>query len=101
MPRFEMHLMFTERDDDSVETSEIEMVCWVNDSTNLAEVQDRANEVIHDHLEEAEKEILFGTATILIKGHEVLNIGFRNKDVDPEEINEVVELFGSREETIH
>ncbi len=61
MPRFEMHLMFTERDDDSVETSEIEMVCWVNDSTNLREVQDVANEAIQDHLKK-QKILLFGTA---------------------------------------
>ncbi len=101
MPRFEMYLMFAEKDDNNVETSEYEMVCWVNDPSNMIEVQTAANEVIKDHIEEAEKEVLFGTASVIIEGQEVLNIGFRNKDADPELINEVIELFGSTEETIH
>lgn len=101
MPRFEMYLMFAEKEDNNVETSEYEMVCWVNDPSNMIEVQSAANEVIQDHIEEAEKEVLFGTASVIIEGQEVLNIGFRNKDADPELINEVIELFGSTEETRH
>ena len=101
MPRFEMYLMFAEKEDNNVETSEYEMVCWVNDPSNMIEVQSAANEVIQDHIEEAEKEVLFGTATVMIEGQEVLNIGFRNKDADPELINEVIEVFGSTEETRH
>ena len=101
MPRFEMYLMFAEKEDNNVETSEYEMVFWVNDPSNMIEVQSAANEVIQDHIEEAEKEVLFGTATVMIEGQEVLNIGFRNKDADPELINEVIELFGSTEETRH
>jgi len=93
--------MFAEKDDNNVETSEYEMVCWVNDPSNMIEVQTAANEVIKDHIEEAEKEVLFGTASVIIEGQEVLNIGFRNKDADPELINEVIELFGSTEETRH
>ena len=101
MPRFEMYLIFAEKENNKVETSEYEMVCWVNDPSNMIEVQSAANEVIQDHIEEAEKEVLFGTATVMIEGQEVLNIGFRNKDADPELINEVIELFGSTEETRH
>lgn len=101
MPRFEMYLMFAEKDDNNVETSEYEMVCWVNDPSNMIEVQTAANEVIKDHIEEAEKEVLFGTASVIIEGQEVLNIGFKNKDADPEVINEVIELFGMQGDTIH
>ena len=101
MPRFELYLMFAEKDDNNVETSEYEMVCWVNDPSNMIEVQTAANEVIKDHIEEAEKEVLFGTASVIIEGQEVLNIGFRNKDADPEVINEVIELFGMQGDTIH
>ena len=101
MPRFEMYLMFAEKEDNNVETSEYEMVCWVNDPSNMIEVQSAANEVIQDHIEEAEKEVLFGTATVMIEEQEVLNISFRNKDVDPKLIIEVIELFGSTEETRH
>ena len=101
MPRFEMYLMFAEKDDNNVETSEYEMVCWVNDPSNMIEVQTAANEVIKDHIEEAEKEVLFGTASVIIEGQEVLNSGFRNKDADPEVINEVIELFGMQGDTIH
>jgi hypothetical protein len=101
MPRFEMYLMFAEKENNKVETSEYEMVCWVNDPSNMIEVQSAANEVIQDHIEEAEKEVLFGTATVMIEEQEVLNISFRNKDVDPELIIEVIELFGSTEETRH
>ncbi len=101
MPRFEMYLMFAEKEDNNVETSEYEMVCWVNDPSNMIEVQSAANEVIKDHIQEAEKEVLFGTASVIIEGQEVLNIGFRNKDADPEVINEVIELFGMQGDTIH
>ena len=101
MPRFEMYLMIAEKDGINVETSEIEMVCWVNDPEDLGEVQEVANEVIEEHIHDAENTVLFGTATVIIKGLEVLNIGFRNKEADPEEVDEVIELFGSREETLH
>jgi hypothetical protein len=67
----------------------------------MIEVQSAANEVIQDHIEEAEKEVLFGTATVMIEEQEVLNISFRNKDVDPKLIIEVIELFGLTEETRH
>jgi|TARA_R110002012_G_scaffold9207_4_gene42315 hypothetical protein len=101
MPRFEMYLMFAEDDDGNVEASEIEMVCWVNDPSDLREVQDVANEAIQIHLNEAENPVLFGTALIMVKGKEVLSIGFRNKDADPDEVGEIIELFGIKEETIH
>ena len=101
MPRFEMYLMLAEKNNGSVETSEIKMICWVNDSSNFSEVQDRANEIIEDHLEEADNEVIFGAASVMVKGSEVLNIGFRNKDADPDEVEEVIELFGLQEETVH
>tara|TARA_R100000935_G_scaffold44271_1_gene67139 strand:+ start:1982 stop:2290 length:309 start_codon:yes stop_codon:yes gene_type:complete len=101
MPRFEIYLMFAEKDELTVETSEYKMVCWVKDPSNMVEVQKTANEVIEDHIEDAEKEVLFGTASVMIEGSEVLNIGFRNKDADPDDISEVIELFGIREETRH
>jgi len=37
----------------------------------------------------------------MVKGQEVMNIGFRNKDADPEAVDEIIELFGIKEETIH
>ena len=99
MPRFEMYLMLAEKDESSVETSEIKMICWVNDPNNFSEVQDRANEVIQGYLEDADKEVIFGAASVMMKGQEVLNIGFKNKDSDPEEVDEFIELFGLQEET--
>ena len=45
MPRFEMYLMIAEKSEENIETSEIEMVCWVNDPEDLGEVQEVANEV--------------------------------------------------------
>ena len=101
MPRFEMYLMIAEQDDENIETSEFEMVCWVDDPTDLHEVQEVANDIIQKHVEESEHFVLFGTASVTIRGIEVLNIGFRNKDADPDHVNEVIELFGSEEETIH
>ena len=101
MPRFEMYLVLAEKSNSSVETSEINMICWVNDSDDFSQIQDRANEIIQDHLEEADKEVIFGAASVMVKGSEVLNIGFRNKDADPDEVDEVIELFGLQEETAH
>ena len=103
MPRFEMYIMLAEKNESSFETSEIKMICWVNDQDNFNEVQDRANEIIQDHLDSyyLEKEVIFGAASVMIKGQEVLNIGFKNKDANPDEIDNFIELFGLQEETAH
>jgi hypothetical protein len=44
-----------------------------------------------------------GSATIVIGDMDMLSFGFKNKDVDQEQVDLVVELFGMDEEerTIH
>ena len=102
MPRFEMYLMLAQKKEGNIETSEYEIVCWVDDSSNLRVIQSVANEVINDHIERAENLLLFGTASVRVKGNEVLTIGFRNSEADSEEIDEAIDLFGLHEgETIH
>tara|TARA_R100000951_G_scaffold16512_1_gene12992 strand:+ start:7307 stop:7612 length:306 start_codon:yes stop_codon:yes gene_type:complete len=101
MPRFEMQLMYTETQDGLVETSEFEMICWVKDSSDLEAVQDAANSVIEDHLDEAKNIILFGEARIFVGGSPVMSIGFRNKNADSDEIESVIDLLLSEEEQIH
>ena len=88
-----MYLMFAEKEDNNVETSEYEMVCWVNDPSNMIEVQSAANEVIQDHIEEAEKEVLFGTCDCHDRGTRSFKHWLQKpKIADPELINEVIEI---------
>jgi len=101
MPRFEMHLMVAEKSDDKFETVEYDIVCFVKDPTDMKEVQSSANEIISDHLENAENVVLFGTAVVEVKGEEILNIAFQNKDADQEEVNSIMGLCVLGEETIH
>ena len=38
----------------------------------------------------------------MVHGEEVLNLGFRNNELDPNQINKVIDLFSiEEEETIH
>jgi len=101
MPRFEMHIMIAEKSEDKVETVEYELVCFVNDNSNLNEVESSANDVIREHLEDADNVVLFGTAVIEIKGKEVLNIAFQNKDADQDEVNSIMDLCTIGREIIH
>jgi len=101
MPRFEMYLMLAEKDEDQVETCEYEMICWVKDSTDMTEIEASANKIIKSQIEDAESLVLFGSASIRVKGKEVINIGFRNGEINPDDIDDVIDLFGSNEETIH
>jgi len=101
MPRFEMHPMIAEKSEDKVETIEYELVCFVNDHSDLIEVESSANSVIRDHLEDADNVVLFGTASIEIKGKEVFTIAFQNKDADQDEVNSIMNLCVLGKETIH
>ena len=101
MPRFEMHLTYTEMNDDVIEASEFEMICWVKDPSNLDEVQDTANSIIEERLQEAEHIILFGDATIIVDGDPVMSISFRNKAAESSDIEDVIDLILSGEETVH
>lgn len=101
MPRFEMHLTYTEMNDDIIETSEFEMICWVRNPQDFAEVQDTANNIIEERLEEAEHVVLFGSAIIIVDGDPVMSIAFRNKNADPDDVDDAIELMNATEETIH
>ena len=101
MPRFEMQLMYTEKNNDVIETSEFEMICWVSNSKDMSEVKDAANAVIEECLDEAEHIVLFGEATVIVDGEPIMSIGFRNKNADSGDIDGVIDLLLSGEETIH
>ena len=103
MPRFDLFLVVAGyTPEDEIESNEYEIMCYVKDENDFAEIQKVANEVIQEEIENSDNLILFGTAAAFVRGQEVLNIALRNKDIDPEEVNQVAELFGSTgEETIH
>lgn len=103
MPRFDLFLVVAGyTPDDEIESNEYEIMCYVKDENDFTEIQKVANQVVQEEIENSENVILFGTAAAFVKGREILNIALRNKDKDPEEINEIVELFGSTEgETMH
>ena len=45
--------------------------------------------------------VLFGTAVVEIKGKEVLNIAFQNKEADQDEVNSIMDLCTIGREIIH
>ena len=101
MPRFEMHLMIAEKSENNFETVEYDIVCFVKDPTDMVEIESSANEIITDPLQDAENVVLFGTAVVEIRGQEVFNIAFQNKDANQEEVNRIIDLCILGEETIH
>ena len=101
MPRFEMHLMIAEKSGEKFETVEYDIVCFVKDHTDMVEIESSANEIITDHLQDADNVVLFGTAVIEVKGEELFNIAFQNKDADQEEVNSIMNLCVLGRETIH
>ena len=102
MPRFEMYLfMALEDEDDDVRTEEYEMVCFVNNSLDVDEVTQVAHGVVEKHIEESDGLVLFGTAGVMVKGAEILNLAFRNKDIDSEKIDEIMDLYSHESKTIH
>lgn len=102
MPRFDLYLLLTGyTPDEDIESNEYEIMCYIKVEKDLTEIQRVANEVIQDEIESSENLIIFGTAAAFVKDREVLNIGLRNKDMPEEEVEQVLELFGSYEETMH
>ena len=93
--------MALEDEDDDVRTEEYEMVCFVNNSLDVDEVTQVAHGVVEKHIEEADGLVLFGTAGIIVKGAEILNLAFRNKDIDSEKIDEIMDLYSHESKTIH
>ena len=55
---------------------------------------------IHQRLRKLESQnlIIVGSATIVIGDMDMLSFGFKNKDVDQEQVDLVVELFGIGED---
>ena len=101
MPRFEMYLFMVETDEGKIKSTESEVICWVKNSNDMAEIQSVANKVIHENIEQSEQTIMFGSASIMIRGEEVMNLGFKNNDLDPDEVNSVIDLITAEEETVH
>ena len=93
--------MALEDEDDDVRTEEYEMVCFVNNSLDVDEVTQVAHGVVEKHIEESDGLVLFGTAGIIVKGAEILNLAFRNKDIDSEKIDEIMDLYSHESKTIH
>tara|TARA_R110000824_G_scaffold41699_1_gene123829 strand:- start:87 stop:392 length:306 start_codon:yes stop_codon:yes gene_type:complete len=101
MPRFEMYLFIVETDDGQVQSSEAEVICWVRDSNDMKEIRDAADKVVSDKIESSERVIMFGTATIKVKGEDVMDLSFRNNDLDENEVDRVIDLLSTEEGVVH
>ena len=97
MPRFEMYLFIVETDDGQVQSSEAEVICWVRDSNDMQEIRDAADKVVSDKIESSERVIMFGTATIKVKGEDIMDLSFRNNDLDENEVDRVIDLLSTEE----
>jgi|TARA_R110002050_G_scaffold129976_3_gene251533 hypothetical protein len=101
MPKFKMNIMIAEKDKENFESFEYEVMCWVKDLNDFEEVQTTANDIINQQIENTKREILFGSASVIIESEEVMSIGFKNSNADPEDVNKILDLFELNEETIH
>ena len=101
MPRFEMYLFIVDMEDGQVQTSEAEAICWVSDSSDVQEIRDSADKVVADKIESSERVIMFGVATIKVRGEEIMELNFRNTDLDDGEVDRVIDLLSAAEEVAH
>ena len=98
MARFELKMLIVEEENDAFEAYEYKVMCHVKDIKNFDEVNGKAHKVIRAHIDESEKLIIVGSATIAVGGMEVVSFEFRNKDIEQEQVDLVVELFGIGED---
>ena len=101
MPRFELHLFTISEGDEGIKSSESKAMCWVKDSGDMEEIEDVSDKVISENIENNPDLIMFGTASIKVKGQLVMTLSFRNDNVDEDKMNSVLDLIASKEETIH
>ena len=101
MPRFELHLFTISEGDEGIKSSESKAMCWVKDSGDMEEIEDVSDKVISENIENNPDLIMFGTASIKVKGQLVMTLSFRNDSVDEDKMNSVLDLIASKEETIH
>jgi hypothetical protein len=101
MPRFELHLFTISEGDEGIKSSESKAMCWVKDSSDMEEIEDVSDKVISENIENNPDLIMFGTASIKVKGQLVMTLSFRNDNVDEDKMNSVLDLIASKEETIH
>ena len=101
MPRFELHLFTISEGDEGIKSSESKAMCWVKDSNDIEEIEDVSDKVISENIENNPDLIMFGTASITVKGQLVMTLSFRNDNVDEDKMNSVLDLIASKEETIH
>jgi hypothetical protein len=101
MPRFELHLFTISEGDEGIKSSESKAMCWVKDSDDMEEIEDVSDKVISENIENNPDLVMFGTASIKVKGQLVMTLSFRNDNVDEDKMNSVFDLIASKEETIH
>ncbi len=101
MPRFELHLFTISEGDEGIKSSESKAMCWVKDSGDMEEIEDVSDKVISENIENNPDLIMFGTASIKVKGQIVMTLSFRNDNIDEDKMNSVLDLIASKEETIH
>ena len=101
MPRFELHLFTISEGDEGIKSSESKAMCWVKDSGDIEEIEDISDKMISENIENSPDLIMFGTASIKVKGQLVMTLSFRNDNVDEDKMNSVLDLIASKEETIH
>jgi len=101
MPRFELHLFTISEGDEGIKSSESKAICWVKDSSDMEEIEDVSDKVISENIENNPDLIMFGTASIKVKGQLVMTLSFRNDNINEDKMNSVLDLIASKEETIH
>lgn len=102
MAKFELYITLFLKDDEVKYRSEINsIICWVDDVKDEEEVKKTAYSVIGRHLDDMdgdEKNVLFGSGTVVINSVNTTTICFRNTDNMEDHGNIIDLLFADAEE---
>lgn len=102
MARFEMNLlMAVQTSDDEITTVQHDIMCFCEDASDANDIRQKAHQIISEMMQDEEGEVLFGSADIELKDT-MLNITFRNKNHDEEDILSLMSMIlDGDESTMH
>jgi hypothetical protein len=93
MARFELHLFIVSENNGTIQSSEVKSMCWVNNSNDMAEIEEVAEDVISENIEINQNVVLFGHASLKVRGEEVMSLSFRNDNADKEKMGIALDLM--------
>jgi len=104
MARFEVNIVYAKMEEDGVSTytEEYDYICFCSEGKSVKYIKEKISEMIEDEIASSEDEVLFGSADVIVRDKVQLKVTFRNRDCDPEEVEELLDLIlEETDRTIH